>query len=177
MTSEPEKVFLRAGQLALLAGISKDSLRFYERRGLLPAPRRGPNGYRRYPPAAISRVLLLRVAFSIGFSVSELASILRVRDAGGAPCREVRRLAGEKLERLRGEIRALSLLRSDLESVIADWDRRLAKAEEGKRAGLLEALAARRSTGSGTARGRAAARSRWPLRGLRRTEIAKMPVE
>ena len=166
MTSGSEKVSLRAGQLAKLAGISKDSLRFYERRGLLPAPRRGPNGYRRYPPEAVSRVLLIRVAFSIGFSASELASILRLRDSGGAPCREVRRLAGEKLERLRDEIRALSLLRSDLESVIADWDRRLAKAEAGKRAGLLEALVVRRSAGSGAAPGRAMDRSRWPLRDL-----------
>lgn len=166
MTSEPERVYLRAGQLAQLAGISKDSLRFYERRGLLPVPRRGANGYRRYSPEAISRVRLIRVAFSIGFSVSELASILRVRDSGGAPCRDVRRLAGEKLECLRGEIRALSSLRLDLESVIADWDRRLAKAGEGRRAGLLEALVARRLPGPEAAPGRATARSRWPLRGL-----------
>jgi DNA-binding transcriptional MerR regulator len=166
MTPKPERLFLGAGELARLAGLSKDSLRFYERRGLLPVPRRGPNGYRRYPPEAISRVLLIRVAFSIGFSASELASILRVRDSGGAPCREVRRLAGEKLERLGDEIRSLSLLRADLEGVIADWDRRLANAEAGTRAGLLEALVARRSAGSAPAPGRATDRSRWPLRDL-----------
>ncbi len=129
------------------------------------------------PPRPISRVRLIRVAFSIGFSVSELASILRVRDSGGAPCRDVRRLAGEKLECLRGEIRALSSLRSDLESVIADWDRRLAKAGEGKRAGLLEALVARRLPGPEAAPGRATARSRWPRRDLGRAGVVKMPAE
>ena len=161
---KPANPFLSAGQLANLAGLSKDTLRFYERRGLLPAPSRGANGYRRYPQGALSRVLLIRVAFSIGFSVSELASILRVRDSGGAPCREVRRLAGEKLERLRREIRTLSLLRSDLENVLDDWDRRLAKSPSGRRAGLLETLAARsvRSASPPASTDRA----RWPLRVL-----------
>ena len=155
---------LLAGELARLAGLSKDALRFYERRGLLPAPRRGSNGYRRYPPEAVRRVRLIRVAFSIGFSVSELSGILRVRDAGGAPCRDVRRLAGEKLERLRGEIRALSRLSADLERVLADWDRKLAKAGEGTRAGLLEALVALRSAEAPKAPARATDRSRWPRR-------------
>ena len=163
MTSSARDTLL-AGELAKLAGLSKDALRFYERRGLLPAPRRGSNGYRRYPPEAVRRVRLIRVAFSIGFSVSELSGILRVRDAGGAPCRDVRRLAGEKLERLRAEIRALSRLSADLEGVLADWDRQLAKAGEGRRAGLLEALVALRSAEAPKASVRATGRSRWPRR-------------
>ncbi|MGH9442680.1 MAG: heavy metal-responsive transcriptional regulator [Thermoanaerobaculia bacterium] len=146
MTTAKESRSLRAGELAALAGLSKDALRFYERRGLLPVPRRGPNGYRRYPPDALGRVLLIRVALSIGFSVSELASIVRVRDSGGAPCRQVRSLAAEKLEHLRREIEALSSLRADLEAVLADWDRRLAVTGNGRRAGLLEALVARRGS-------------------------------
>src|ERR1043166_3504641 len=99
---------LGSGELAALAGVSKDTLRFYERRRLLPNPRRAANGYRRYPAAALGRVRMIRAALSIGFTVNELASVLRVRDAGGTPCREVRRLAGEKLERLGDGIAALS---------------------------------------------------------------------
>jgi DNA-binding transcriptional MerR regulator len=162
--SESEKTLLHAGQLAKLAGLSKDTLRFYERRGLLAVPRRGPNGYRLYPLESLPRVLLIRTAFSIGFSVSELASILRVRDSGGAPCREVRRLAGEKLQRLRREIRTLSSLRSDLENVIADWDRRLAKTGDGRRAGLLEALVARSAGRASRSSQGSTDRARWPLR-------------
>ena len=132
---------LRSGELAALAGVSKDTLRFYERRRLLRPPRRAANGYRRYPAAALGRVRMIRAALSIGFTLSELASVLGVRDAGGAPCREVRRLAGEKLDRLGEEIAALSRVRAELRRVLVDWDRRLIDAG-GRRAGLLEALAA-----------------------------------
>ena len=131
--------WILSGELASRAGVSKDTLRFYERRRLLPAPRRGGNGYRRYPLSALGRVRMIRAALSIGFTVDELASILAVREAGGAPCRRVRRLAGEKLDRLGEEIASLSRFRSDLERVLADWDRRLEGAP-GRRAELLEAL-------------------------------------
>jgi DNA-binding transcriptional MerR regulator len=152
---------LRSGELAARAGVSKDTLRFYERRRLLPVPRRLANGYRLYPREALARVLLIRVALSIGFSISELAGILRVRDSGGSPCRDVRRLAGEKLDRL-----ALSILRSDLETVIADWDRRLARTASGRRAGLLEALADRRAGAAEASFPHAKALSHWPWGGV-----------
>lgn len=130
---------LFSGELAARAGVSKDTLRFYERRRLLPRPRRANNGYRRYPAAALGRVRMIRAALSIGFTVDELSSILAVREAGGTPCRRVRRLAGEKLERLGGEIAALTRFHADLGRVLTDWDRRLEVAH-GRRAGLLEAL-------------------------------------
>jgi len=155
---------MRSGELAERAGVSKDTLRFYERRCLLPVPRRLANGYRLYPPEALARVLLIRVAFSIGFSVSELAEILRVRDSGGTPCRDVRRLAGEKLDRLAREITVLSSLRSDLENVIVDWDRRLAKTLSGRRAGLLEALVVRSAGRVSKSQLRSTDRARWPYR-------------
>jgi len=130
---------LLSGELAARAGVSKDTLRFYERRRLLPRPRRASNGYRRYPAAALGRVRMIRAALSIGFTVEELSGILAVREAGGTPCRRVRRLAGEKLDRLGEEIAALARFRADLERVLADWDRRLATTP-GRRAGLLQAL-------------------------------------
>jgi DNA-binding transcriptional MerR regulator len=143
--SSGELAALSSGELAARAGVTKDALRFYERRGLLARPRRSPNGYRRYPASAVSRVRLIRVAVSVGFSIDELAAILRTRDSGGKPCREVRRLAGEKVERLRREIAHLTALRAGLEEVVAEWDIRLLEAG-GKRAGLLEALADRAGT-------------------------------
>jgi DNA-binding transcriptional MerR regulator len=139
MKAEAGDEFL-SGELAARAGVSKDTLRFYERRRLLPRPRRSSNGYRRYPASALGRVRMIRAALSIGFTVDELSSILAVREAGGTPCRQVRSLAGEKLERLGGEIAALTRFHADLERVLADWDRRLEVAH-GRRAGLLEALA------------------------------------
>lgn len=141
--SSGELAGLSSGELAARAGVSKDTLRFYERRGLLARPRRSSNGYRRYPASSLPRVRLIRVAVSVGFSIDELARILRIRDGGGAPCREVRRLAGEKVETLRRDIERLTALCAGLEEVVADWDVRLRKADGGRRAGLLEALVER----------------------------------
>ena len=83
-----------------MCGVSTDTLRHYERVGVLAKPLRTRAGYRQYPPEAVLRVRLVRRALSIGFSLAELSRILRTRDRGGAPCREVRELAARKLEQL-----------------------------------------------------------------------------
>ena len=88
LTSHPAT--LSAGQLARLSFVSTDSLRHYERVGVLPKPRRTPAGYRQYPPEAVARVRMIRRALALGFTLRELARVLRVREKGGAPCREVR---------------------------------------------------------------------------------------
>src|ERR1019366_1214948 len=75
---------LRSGELADLLGISPDILRHYERMKLLPVPRRSPGNYRLYPRETAHRVRLIRNALAVGFSLPELAKILKVRDAGGA---------------------------------------------------------------------------------------------
>jgi DNA-binding transcriptional MerR regulator len=86
-----------SGELARLAGVSSDTLRHYERKGVLPLARRLNNGYRKYPADSIDRVRLIRRALAVGFTLDELAQFLRARDRGLAPCREVRALATEKL--------------------------------------------------------------------------------
>ena len=134
--------FMRAGELARAAGVSTDTLRHYERKGVLARPRRSRNGYREYPPEALARVLLVRRALGVGFTLAELARILRVRDRGGAPCREVRELAAAKLAGVEEQLRALASLRDELRATLAGWDARLSKTEDGGRAGLLETLAA-----------------------------------
>src|SRR5947209_17576098 len=78
---------LRSGELARQAGVSPDTLRHYERRGLLPPPQRSAAGYRLYSNEALGRVRLIRGALSTGFTVNELGAILADRDRGGAPCR------------------------------------------------------------------------------------------
>jgi len=131
----------RAGELARAAGVSKDTLRYYERERLIAPPRRRANGYREYPAATLRRVRVIRAAIAIGFTVRELGEIFQRRDAGDAPCHDVRALAGEKLERLKFEIEELTACRSDLARILRDWDRRLSAMKKGSRAGLLEALA------------------------------------
>jgi DNA-binding transcriptional MerR regulator len=131
---------MRSGQVARECGVSTDTLRHYERIGVLPRPKRTASGYREYPPEAVKRVRLVRRALEIGFSLEELAGILKVRDSGGAPCREVRALAESKLEQLIRKIDDLCDLRDHLRSVLDDWDQRLGQTPRGARAGLLEAL-------------------------------------
>lgn len=131
---------LSSGELADLAGVSRDTLRHYERKGVLPRPLRGHNGYRQYPPEALQRVQLVRRALSVGFTLDELARVLKVRDAGGAPCEEVRKLAAQKLVNVQDQLRELTELRNDLQKTLRDWDTRLARRTQGRRANLLESL-------------------------------------
>jgi DNA-binding transcriptional MerR regulator len=132
---------MRSGELAKLASISTDTLRHYERLGLLPAPIRTRGNYREYLPQAIDRVRLIRNALAIGFSLKEVARILKVREQGGAPCREVRELAQQKLVELARHIEELTLYRDNLQKMLVDWDERLRKTGRSGRASLLEVLA------------------------------------
>jgi MerR family transcriptional regulator, mercuric resistance operon regulatory protein len=140
--STKTKLPLRSGDLARLVGISPDTLRLYERKGLLPSPPRSANGYRSYPPEVVDRIRLIRAALSIGFTIDELADILVMRDGEGAPCKHVRELAGAKLESLNRYVRQLEELRDQLRGILKQWDSDLKKTPRGQRAGLLETLAA-----------------------------------
>ena len=137
-----------AGECARLAGVSTDTLRYYERQRLLAKPPRAANGYRCYPAQALARIRVIRSALAVGFSVNELVQILGARDRGLAPCRHVRQLAASKLEALASRIRELQHLRTALRKTIDEWDQRLAKTPSGKRAALLESLAEARPSAS-----------------------------
>ena len=137
MTTKP----LGPRDVARVTGVSTDTLRHYERQGLLPAVARTDSGYRRYSPAAIERVLLIQRALVVGFSLAELKRVFNVRDRGGAPCRNVRALVGERLDELNRRIEQLVMLREELRALLVDWDAKLAKTPDGQRAHLLDALA------------------------------------
>ena len=129
---------MRSGQLAHLTCLSTDTLRYYERLGLLPLPRRTAGNYREYSPASQQRVELIQRALTIGFSLSELKTILAVRDRGGAPCRHVRALMHSKIRAVDEQIRNLVSLRVELNRLSKDWDKRLRQTKPGQAARLLE---------------------------------------
>jgi DNA-binding transcriptional MerR regulator len=135
------KSFYRSGELARLFDISSDTLRHYERMGLIPALQRSDNGYREYPLEVVDRIQLVRSALSVGFSIRELSRILKSRDQGRPPCREVRDLAREKLNTIEERLRELKKMRIDLQGILNDWDERLKKAPRDQPARLLDALA------------------------------------
>jgi DNA-binding transcriptional MerR regulator len=132
---------LRSGELARISGVSADTLRHYERKGLLK-PRRAPNGYREYPRHAVERVRLIRAALAIGFKLDDLERVFKIRDSGGAPCRQVRELAAAKLDELEALVRDLTAMRDEMRELLKDWDRRLDSVPADEPARLLETLAA-----------------------------------
>jgi DNA-binding transcriptional MerR regulator len=107
---------------------------------VLPVPRRSPGNYRLYPPEAVDRLRLIRRALAVGFSLPELARILKIRDEGGAPCRQVKRLLEEKVIRLNDQIEDFLAMRHQLQVILADWEARLSQTPDGKPAMLLEYL-------------------------------------
>jgi MerR family transcriptional regulator, copper efflux regulator len=139
---------LSASECARLAGVSSDTLRYYERQRLLPAPPRAASGYRRYPLEALSRIRVIRSALAVGFSVDELARILRARDRGLAPCQQVRQLAAKKLEELEQRIKEFQRLRRTLQKTLVTWDEQLAGTPSGTQAALLDGLADCRPNGA-----------------------------
>jgi DNA-binding transcriptional MerR regulator len=140
VATDTKQRYLRSGELSKLTGVSTDTLRHYERLRVLPRPARTASGYRQYSPEAADRVRLIRRALGLGFSLNELTRILRIRDAGGAPCRQVHALAREKLGQLNLKISDLLALQCELQIVVARWGDQLDRTPEGKRAGLLDGL-------------------------------------
>ena len=135
------KAGLPIGELARRTGLSPDSLRHYERLGLLPRAPRSAGGARRFPPASEHQVRVIRAALRIGFTLAELALLLTERRRGAAPCRKVYAMASAKLEALESRLRELKQLRDALDVTLRNWDARLGRTAPGLPAGLLEALA------------------------------------
>lgn len=131
---------LRVSDVASQAGVSADTVRHYERKGVLRNVSRDRSGYRRYSEDAVRTVLVVRRAITLGFSLDELADIFRERAAGKPPCGRVRELAGRKLDELDERIAALTSLRTVLAGTIAGWDDRLRNTKDGGFARLLETI-------------------------------------
>ena len=131
---------LRSGALAKAAGVSVDTIRHYERIGILPQAPRTASGYRIFPANAVERVLAVQRSLRIGFTLAELAEVLKVRDAGGIPCRRVYELAQEKVKGLETDIEALKRTERHLKKVLVDWEQRMKRSAAGQKSHLLLSL-------------------------------------
>ncbi len=111
---------LRAGEAARRAGVGVETLRYYERRGLLPRPQRRPSGQREYTLDAVRRLLAIKTAQRLGFTLAETKEILGVT-RGSAPRdpAALRVQAEAKLAEVEDRIRGLELMRVELRAVIA----------------------------------------------------------
>lgn len=115
---------LRIGDLAALAGVSADTLRYYERRGLLRPAGRRASGYREYSPEAAAVVRFVRHAQALGFSLGEVEELLRLRGASGRQEAglEVRDVAVAKIRDIDAKLRMLGTLRAALTGLVAECD-------------------------------------------------------
>jgi DNA-binding transcriptional MerR regulator len=99
---------LRIGELAAASGLTRDALRYYERRGLLPRSRRTTGGFREYDGSAVDRVRFIKQAQAHGLSLREIRELVsHEADAGRARCHRVRRLLATKLSELETRRREL----------------------------------------------------------------------
>ena len=102
------------GELADASGVRSQTIRFYERRGLLPAPQRGSNGYRTYDASTLNRLRFVQTAQAAGLTLAEIGSIIGIRDDGNVPCAHVATLIHSKLDDVRARIGDLAVLEAEL---------------------------------------------------------------
>jgi len=113
---------MTSGELAIAAGVSFDTLRFYERRGLLPAPPRTGGGRRFYGEQAVIRVRFIKRAQSLGFSLAEVDELLRLQGRGAEPV-TVRSVASQKLVEVEQKLRRLRAVRKALRQLVDDCEK------------------------------------------------------
>jgi DNA-binding transcriptional MerR regulator len=109
---------LSVGQLASRAGVRVDTVRFYERTGLLPRPRRTSGDHRRYGPADVDRLLFIRGARRLGLRLAEIRELAEMRDTGTCPCAPAEALLREHVREIDREITRLTALRAELTGML-----------------------------------------------------------
>jgi DNA-binding transcriptional MerR regulator len=102
---------MRIGEIAKRAGVTVDTVRFYERVGVLPAPARTESGYRDYEPETVERIQLTRELQGIGFTLNDAVGALAAHDAGGATCESERWRLQAALDRVDARLAELTALR------------------------------------------------------------------
>lgn len=108
------------GQVAAQAQVHVETIRYYQRLGLVAEPPRPPGGVRHYDGAAVSRLKFIKRAQQLGFSLDEVGSLLALED--GQSCRETRVLAQRKLAVIEGRLADLGRMRKLLKGLIAECD-------------------------------------------------------
>lgn len=114
MTHHPRS--LTVGAFAAAAGVNVETIRFYQRKGLLPEPRRPYGSIRRYGESDVARVKFVKSAQRLGFSLDEIAGLLTLED--GTHCTEARVVAEQKLEEVRAKLDDLQRIESVLTQLV-----------------------------------------------------------
>jgi DNA-binding transcriptional MerR regulator len=109
---------LKIGEVSTLSGVGIEALRFYEKGGLLDSPARTHSGYRLYNEEVLERIVFIKKAQVLGFTLGEIRQLIAHKRAGDSPCAEVREVVKTRLEELNEKIKEMLQYRDDLRSVL-----------------------------------------------------------
>ena len=109
---------LTIGRLAKEAGVSVETIRYYERLGIISRPPKPSSGYRRYPPVMVSRIRFIKNAQELGFSLKEISELLELRVDPDSSCEDVRQQAEVKVEDITAKIRSLQRMKTVLTRLV-----------------------------------------------------------
>jgi DNA-binding transcriptional MerR regulator len=123
---------MKISELAKKAGVGTQTVRFYERRGLLPDPGRTGSGYRAYAETHLRQLRFIRQAKALGFSLGEIRDILEMRGRGECPCGRVVALGQRHLQMVDSQIRRLESFRRELDRALRQWKRSGARRVSGE---------------------------------------------
>jgi DNA-binding transcriptional MerR regulator len=109
---------LRVGELADAVGVSSDTIRYYERAGLLPPPERTPGGYRVYGDDAVDRLRFIQGGQRLGLRLNDIADLLAVRDTGVCPCEPAEQHLRRRLAEVDEQMAKLAALRAEMTAML-----------------------------------------------------------
>jgi Hg(II)-responsive transcriptional regulator len=106
------------GQLAKRAGVGVETIRFYEREGLIDKPPRRASGYRQYPPETVDQLRFIRRAKELGFTLREIKELMSLRDGGGRRRDEVLKIAEARIRDIDQKLARLQAMRTALSRLV-----------------------------------------------------------
>ena len=106
------------GQIAKQSGVSVETIRYYEKEGLLEKPERKDSGYRQYNGDAIDRLFFIQQAKELGFSLKEIGELLSIKSDVNTVCSDVKHLAEDKLSDIQSKIKMLRRMEKSLKKLV-----------------------------------------------------------
>ena len=113
---------MKIGEVSQASGIGIETLRFYERSGLLGRPMRSQSGYRLYDEGILERLAFIKKAQTLGFSLEEIKQIIHDAQSGASPCDDVREIVRRRLAELDEKMREMKRYRKELAETLEEWD-------------------------------------------------------
>lgn len=116
--------YMKIGEVARQAAVGVETIRYYERKGLLAEPQRRPSGYRQYDESVVARLQFIRRTKELGFTLAEIKELVGLWYDAKTRCEHVRQLAQEKVDDVEAKIRTLQKMKRSLKKVIRQCEAR-----------------------------------------------------